>query len=70
MTPQGINATYINSGTIDTNKLNIISGKSAKVIVDQYGLVVKETATKSHHITKFDKNAAMSNAGYAVGQNS
>lgn len=65
MTPSGINATYINSGTIDTNKLTIMSGMSGKVIVDQYGLYVKQSAAKSAHITSFSASSALNNANYS-----
>ena len=65
MTPQGINATYINSGTIDTNKLNIISGKGAKVVMDQYGLTVRTDSTKNSHITEFNVNQALGSSAYA-----
>lgn len=65
MTPDGINATYINSGSIDTNKLTIMSGLSGKVIIDQYGLAVKNQATKSSHITNFNVSEAKNNSSYA-----
>ena len=62
--PEGINATYIRSGAIDTNKLTILSGLSSKVIMDQYGLYVKNATNSQAHITSFDKNAAKNNATY------
>lgn len=65
ITPSGINATYINAGTIDTNKLTIMSGLSSKVIMDQYGLAVKDRASKSHHVEPFDKTLAAKDASYA-----
>ena len=65
MTPEGINATYINSGTIDTNKLTIMSGLSARVMLDQYGLSVKANPAKSVHVTEFDYTQAKNNANYA-----
>ena len=61
MTPEGINATYINSGTIDTNKINITAGSGAKVIVDKFGLYVKTSSNASAHITEFDINKACNN---------
>ena len=64
MGPTGINATYINSGTIDTNKINIMSGLSSKVLIDQYGLTVKKDAAKVNHITTFNYNSAKNNAAY------
>lgn len=66
LTPDGINATYITSGTIDTNKLNITSGTSAKVILDQFGLSVKETADKSYHLSAFDISRAKTEIDYAA----
>lgn len=64
MSPSGINATYINSGTIDTNKLTIMSGLSNKVVLDQYGLSVKNNANKTSHVTRFSKDSAKTNATY------
>ena len=66
LTPEGINATYITSGTIDTNKLNITAGTSAKVVLDQFGLSVKETADKPYHLTPFDINRAKAETQYAA----
>ena len=65
MSPSGINATYINSGTIDTNKINIMSGLSGKVLLDQYGLSVKQAAGKTSHITEFSSASAKSDVNYA-----
>jgi hypothetical protein len=65
MTPDGINATYINSGTIDTNKLTIMSGLSARVMLDQYGLSVKKDSSKSVHVAEFNYNSAKSDVNYA-----
>ena len=64
MGPTGINATYINSGSIDTNKLTVMSGLSGKVILDQYGLSVKKDASKVNHITTFNYNTAKSDVNY------
>ena len=64
MSPSGINATYINSGSIDTNKLTIMSGLAGKVVIDQYGLSVKQNTNKANHITGFNKESAKTDAGY------
>lgn len=66
MTPEGINATYINSGTIDTNKINITAGSGSKVIVDKFGLYVKTSTNASAHITEFSAASAKSNPNYAT----
>lgn len=65
ITPEGINATYIRSGTIDTDKLTIMSGLYGKVVLDQYGLVVKDRASRSAHITQFNTTSAKNDASYA-----
>lgn len=65
MTPSGINASYINAGAIDTARINIMSGLSAKIGIDQYGLTVKNEANKSSHITGFDSDAAKNSSTYA-----
>lgn len=65
LTPTGINANYVNAGTIDTQKINITSGLGSKVVLDQYGLSVKDTIAKSSHIVSFDKDAAKKDASYA-----
>lgn len=65
MSPSGINATYLRAGTIDTNKITVMSGLSGKVILDQYGLSVRQNAGKTSHITPFDSSAAKSDASYA-----
>jgi hypothetical protein len=64
MTPSGINASYINAGAIDTSRINIMSGLSAKVGMDQYGLTIKKDGNKSSHITTFDSTSAANNASY------
>lgn len=61
----GINATYINSGTIDTGKINVVSGLYGKVLLDQYGLTVKNDSTKSSHITAFSNSDALTSNTYA-----
>lgn len=66
MTPEGINATYINSGTIDTNKINITAGSGSKVIVDKFGLYVKTSTNASAHITEFSAASAKSDPNYAT----
>lgn len=65
ITPTGINATYINAGQIDTKSVSIMSGMTSKILLDQYGLVIKNEANKSAHITTFDKDAATNDANYA-----
>lgn len=65
ITPTGINATYINAGQIDTKSVSIMSGMTSKILLDQYGLVIKDQANKSAHITTFDKEAAKRDANYA-----
>lgn len=64
MTPSGINATYINAGQIDVKNVNIMSGMTSKVLIDQYGLVIKQTPNINAHITTFDKKSATENADY------
>lgn len=55
MTPAGINANYINAGSIDTKNVQIMSGKSAKVILDNLGLSVKKITGGSYSLpTKKD----------------
>lgn len=48
MTPEGINANYINSGSIDTRRLQIISGLYSKVVLDNFGLSVKADASSRY----------------------
>lgn len=48
MTPEGINANYINSGSIDTRKLQIISGLYSKVVLDNFGLSVKADSSSRY----------------------
>lgn len=66
ITPTGINATYLNAGQIDTKHISIMSGMTSKILIDQYGLVIKDKANKSAHITSFDADKASKDAGYAV----
>lgn len=64
MTPSGINATYINAGQIDVKNVSIMSGLSSKILLDQYGLVVKNVGNKSAHISAFDATRAKNEANY------
>lgn len=64
MTPSGINATYINAGQIDVKNVSIMSGVSSKILLDQYGLVVKNAGNKSAHISSFDSTRAKNEANY------
>lgn len=64
MTPDGINATYINAGSIDTNKLTITSGLNGTVLIDQYGLAVKNDATRGAKVSYFDRDKAKKNSAY------
>ena len=66
ITPTGINATYLNAGQIDTKHISIMSGMTSKILIDQYGLVIKDKANKSAHITSFDADKASKDAGYAA----
>lgn len=50
MTPAGINANYINAGSIDTQNVHIMSGKSAKVVLDNLGLSVKDKAAEAYNL--------------------
>lgn len=64
LSDEGINANYIRSGSIDTNRLTILSGQYGKVMLDQYGLSVKNDSSTLSHVTAFDKNAAKNNVNY------
>ena len=64
LSDEGINANYIRSGSIDTNRLTILSGQYGKVVLDQYGLSVKNNSSELSHVTAFDKNAAKTNVNY------
>lgn len=50
LTPEGINANYINAGTIDTQRIQITSGQKAKVVVDNLGLAVKTNENSSYQL--------------------
>lgn len=65
ITPDGINANYINAGAIDTQQITIMSGLTAKVIMDEYGLAIKDRSSVSHHLKPFDKTEALTDADYA-----
>ena len=65
MTPNGINATYINAGAIDTSHISIMSGLTSKILLDEYGLSVKRDANKSAHITTFNAQSATEDSTYA-----
>ena len=65
ITPTGINATYLNAGQIDTKSVSIMSGMTSKILLDQYGLVIKDKANKSAHITTFNKDSAKNDVNYA-----
>ena len=54
MGPDGINANHINAGLIDTQSVQIISGKNAKVKLDNLGLSVVDNPSKSYYIPSVD----------------
>lgn len=64
VTPDGIMATYLNAGTIDTNKITITSGLNGTVMIDQYGLGVKNSPAQSLHLSSFDTDRAKQEANY------
>ena len=65
MTPTGINANYINAGAIDTKKINIMSGLTSKILLDEYGLAIKHKANNATQIASFDKEKAKTTIDYA-----
>jgi hypothetical protein len=65
ITPSGINASYINAGAIDTQQISIMSGLTSKIILDEFGLAIKQNGNKSAHITTFDAESAKGDAAYA-----
>ena len=65
LSDEGINASYIRSGSIDTNRLTILSGKYGKVTLDQYGLTVRRNTEGLTHLQPFDKTKAKKDALYA-----
>jgi len=64
LSDEGINANYIRSGSIDTNRLTILSGQYGKVVLDQYGLSVKNVSSELSHVTEFDQALAKTDANY------
>lgn len=50
LTPNGINANYINAGSIDTKHIQIMSGQHAKVVMDDLGLTVKKQEALPYHL--------------------
>jgi hypothetical protein len=48
LTPEGINANYISSGSIDTHKIQIMSGLHSKVVLDSQGLSIKDDHAKPY----------------------
>lgn len=50
LTPNGINANYVSAGSIDTHKVQIISGLNSKVVLDSQGLSIKDVPAQSYAI--------------------
>ena len=50
LTPNGINANYISAGSIDTHKVQILSGKGSKIVLDSQGLSIKDNPSGSYTI--------------------
>lgn len=50
MTPDGVNANYINAGSIDTKNVQIMSGRYGKVVLDNLGLSVKDNAMQTYSL--------------------
>lgn len=50
LTPTGINANYISSGSIDTHKIQIMSGLHSKVVLDSQGLSIKTDHAKPYQL--------------------
>lgn len=65
LSDEGINANYIRSGSIDTNRLTILSGQYGKVVLDQYGLSVKNISSELSHVTEFDQALAKTDVNYS-----
>ena len=61
VTPEGINANYISSGTIDTNKIQILSGSGSKVILDNHGLVIKKSPSAPYYLPEIANENEMPN---------
>ena len=50
ITPEGINANYVSAGSIDTQKVQIMSGMYGAVVLDNYGLSVKDNVSKDYRL--------------------
>lgn len=50
ITPEGINASYIRAGSINTQNVQINSGLYNKVVLDQFGLSVKKNASEPYSL--------------------
>lgn len=50
LTPEGINANYVSAGSIDTQKVQIMSGMYGAVVLDNHGLSVKDNIGKEYKI--------------------
>ena len=50
LTPDGINANYIAAGSLDTQKVQIMSGMYGAVVLDNYGLSVKDNISKDYKL--------------------
>lgn len=50
ITPEGINANYVSAGSIDTQKVQIMSGMYGAVVLDNYGLSVKDNISKDYKL--------------------
>ena len=61
LTPYGINANYLNAGTIDANKITITDGSHGTTVLNGKGLVVKENANQPYVIGSVDENGADEN---------
>ena len=56
MTPEGINANYIKAGSIDTKKVQIMSGRYGKVVLDNLGLTVKDNEMLNYSLPTTTKS--------------
>lgn len=50
LTPEGINANYVSAGSIDTQKVQIMSGMYGAVVLDNHGLSVKDNIGKGYKL--------------------
>lgn len=64
MTPEGINANYINAGSIDTKHIQIMSGQKAKIILDNLGLTVKNEPDLPYKLPDFNNPALLDEDGF------